>query len=61
MVFVSGSIDNIIYTYRENSTTAAYIGGLVIDTSGSVQSVGTPVSFVANAGGFNLARVNSSG
>lgn len=61
MIFASGSTDNIIYSYREDSTTAAYIGGLVIDTSGSVQSVGTPVSFVANAGPFSLSQVNSSG
>lgn len=61
MIFASGSTDNIIYSYIQNSTTSAYIGGLVIDTPGSVQSVGTPVSFVANAGPFNLAQVNSSG
>ena len=61
MIFASGSTDNIIYSYIQNSTTAAYIGGLVIDIAGSVQSVGTPISFVANAGPFNLAPVNSSG
>jgi len=61
MVHATGSTDNIIYAHRGNSSAFGDIGGFVIDSSGSIQSVGTPTELAPNAVSLAICEVSSSG
>lgn len=60
MIFATGSGNQIIYGHNGSSTVFYNVGGLVIDASGSIQTVGTPTTVISNAGVSGISQVNSS-